>query len=247
MAHTTNTWNGRWRLLRASAEAASFDAMEFDGSPSEKWQCVRARLRDVPLEVRVREGGLTRGTWTVVRVACPGAPVELTLRPELTGEGIDKLLGMTVDEELGDPAFDRRFVVETAPREVAPKLLGRGVRKHLMALAITDESPLLTLREGELLLQWKGEPEPAMVAPAVEAALGIREAAGELQEGIFAAQGHTPFRQDAGDGLRVDPRARSAARSRISRSRRRIVTVVGALAVTSAGIIAGLLGSLPHL
>jgi hypothetical protein len=242
-----DAWNTRWRLLRASAEAANFDAMEFDGSPSEKWQCVRATLREVPLEVRVREGGLTRGTWSVVRVACPGVPVELSLRPELAGEGIDKLLGMTVDEELGDRDFDRRFVVETAPREVAPRLLGRSVRQWLMRLAVTDESPILTLREGELLVQWKGEPEPAMVVPVVEAALGIREAAGELQEGIFSAQGHTPFRKDAGDALRVDPQARRAARSRISRSRRRIVTVVGALAVTSAGIIAGLLGSLPHL
>ena len=94
------------------------------------------------LSVTVRLAGLgSRAVRTAVVVEATGSPVELTLRPELAGERLDKVLGMTVDAEVGHREFDDRFVIEAAPVEAARKVLtvqGRSTRWPAHAGATLD-------------------------------------------------------------------------------------------------------------
>jgi hypothetical protein len=177
---------------------------------------------------------------TEVRCRADGVPIELTLRPELVGEGFDKLLGMTVDQLVGDVEFDRVFVIAAAPRSVVGALLQSSVREKIAALPRTTEGPALRLSDGELVLRWWGEPDSDHLRAGVEVVCALATLHGQMVEGdgSFA---HGPFRQGSAGDRAIDPGARASAWERFAQARRRTATVLTAAAIAGVGFLAAVI------
>jgi hypothetical protein len=180
----------------------------------------------------------TRSTRSTVTLQAAGTPVELSLRPELPGERLDKALGMTVDVEVGDRDFDARFVVEAAPVEAARKVLPPSVRGALLAFPHDDDSPRLRLGDGRASLSWSREPDPTLLLHALTALAELVDEARSLHEGLRDVGAGHAFRQDGGDAQKVDPREREAARSRFKGAKARAVVVIGSAVAAGLGFIA---------
>jgi hypothetical protein len=191
---------------------------------------VRCSLRDE----------LTGPASTEIRGGAEGVPVELTVRPELVGEGFDKLMGMTVDQLVGDADFDRAFVIASAPRSVAASLLLAPLRAQIAALPRTSEGPALSLKNGEVVLRWWGEPDAEHVAAGVEVVFALHQLHRQMVEGD-GAFGHGPFRQGAAGDRAVDPAARASAWQRFAHARRRTATVLAAAALAGVGFLAAVI------
>lgn len=195
------------------------------------------------LQVRVMVSnlGTRQPPRTTVILDAPGVPVELTLRPELAGEGFDKLLGMTVDAEVGDPEFDQRFVIEAAPAEAARQVLIVPVRRALMLFPHDHEFPRVRLGEGMLSLTWGGLVDPMRLQHALDALTLLRSRAGELHEGLRdVALGHV-FRQGEGLEQKVDPRHRELARTKLRGAKARAVVFIGSTVAAGLGFLATVL------
>ncbi len=194
----------------------------------------------VNLTLRV-EGVGKRAVRTTLVLDAPGIPVELKLRPELAGEGIDKVLGMTVDAEVGDAAFDARFVVEAAPHEAARQLLIAPVRAALLAMPSDHAFPIVGLRDGLAAITWAREPDPVTLTNALEALEQIRVRASELHEGMRGLTTGAVFRQGSGGEQTVDPGEREAARTRFKSARARAVVFIGSAVATGIGFLASVI------
>jgi hypothetical protein len=189
--------------------------------------------------VTIRLAGLgSRAVRTAVLVEATGSPVELTLRPELAGERLDKALGMTVDAEVGDRVFDDRFVIESAPVEAARKVLTAPVREALLAFPLDDDSPRVRLGEGIASIAWGREPDPSLLQHALGALVALRDEARALHEGLREVSKGMVFRQDGGDAQKVDPREREAARSKLRSAKARAVVVIGSAVAAGIGFLA---------
>lgn len=177
-----------------------------------------------------------------VEVTCRvvGVPVELTLRPELVGEGIDKLMGMTVDQLVGDADFDRDFVIASAPRSIAASLLTTTVREQLTALPRSSEGPSLTMKDGAITLRWWAEPLVDHVVAGLSVVSTLREVHRQMVEGD-GAFGGGPFRQGAAGDRAVDPTARATAWQRFAAARRRTAAVLTAATVAGVGFLAAVI------
>jgi hypothetical protein len=168
--------------------------------------------------------------------------VELQVRPELVGEWMDKALGITVDTEVGDAAFDHRFVVCCAPSGAAPQVLPPRVRAALRAMAARVEAPTLSVgRDGALSLAWHGPCDAALLQCAVEATQEVAAAVAGLFEGVADDGVAGPFRAASVGGRAVDPGARERDRRRFAAGTRRFVTLVTSAAMLGAGVVAGVL------
>ncbi len=168
--------------------------------------------------------------------------VELSVRPELVGEWVDKVLGITVDTEVGDPGFDRQFVVGCAPSEAAPTLLSATVRQGLRTLAGCVATPTLTLRrDGWLRLEWEGSCGPTSLGAALEVVGEVASAAEGLFEGVAEGTVHGPFRAGSGGHRAIDPQVRERDRLRLAAGTRRFVTLVTTAAVVAGGVVAGVI------
>jgi hypothetical protein len=239
-----------------------------DASKVDRWSFwiddARHGLREAGLTVTKEPDGLTdrravfecgRDDWTMtcalrderagspsteIRCAADGVPVELTVRPELVGEGFDKLIGMTVDQLVGDADFDREFVIASAPRSVAASLLTAATRERLAALPRTSEGPALSLKHGEVVLRWWGEPDAAHVAAGAAVVAELRGLHRAMVEGD-GVSGHGPFRQGAAGDRAVDPEARATAWQRFAHARRRTATVLAAAAIAGVGFLAAVI------
>lgn len=204
-------------------------------------QCVvLARKGDRVVEVRVRPHG-KRDAWTELRARSAGVPVELSVRPELAGEGIDKLLGMTVDLEVGDAGFDGRFVVEAAPARVARTMLRDELRAALSWLPPSDDGPVLRVSDGVAAVGYRAEPDAGSLTAALRALELVVEAHAALHEGVDDAVATGPFRQGAGSDGAVDPRAREEGRERLRKARRRAVAVMAGAATVGVGFLTSVL------
>jgi hypothetical protein len=184
------------------------------------------------------EGVGKRTTRSTLSVDAPGISVDLEVRPELAGELFDKVLGMTVDVEVGDDAFDRRFVVEAAPRETARQLLAAPVRNALMSLAHDHECPFVTVREGSASITWNALPDDDTLRAALDVVSELRGRVAELREGMRGLTHGVVFREVGGDAQTVDPGERIADRTRIRGARTRAVVVIGSAALAAVGFIA---------
>lgn len=70
------------------------------------------------------------------------------------------------DIEIGDPAFDRAFVIRARPREAAASMLSADVRALVTAF-LAQPLAGLTYKEGTVALQWRGvERDPAVLEHA---------------------------------------------------------------------------------
>lgn len=181
---------------------------------------------------------------TEVRCRADGVPVEFTLRPELVGEGFDKLIGMTVDQLVGDVEFDRVFVIASAPRSVASALLPAPLRELIASLPRSSDGPALSLKNGELVLRWWAEPDSDHITAGVQVLSAMGQIHRQMVEGD-GAFGHGPFRQGAAGDRAVDPSARASAWQRFAQARRRTTTVLAAAAIAVVGFLAAVIAHHP--
>ncbi|MBL8605114.1 MAG: hypothetical protein JNK72_24505 [Myxococcales bacterium] len=173
---------------------------------------------------------VTRGLFsTQVTVALEGDPsvVELTVRPELVGESLDKLFGVTVDTNVGDVDFDGRFVVASAPADAATKLLPARVRAALRALPAGDGGPVLRVADSVVSLRYEGPADVGTLLGVLGAVEATADAADALYEGTREAVDHGAFRSTAALDRAVDPRAREADRRALRRTRLKFASLVG--------------------
>jgi hypothetical protein len=186
----------------------------------------------------------TGAPWTEVWCRAEGVPVELTLRPELVGEGFDKLIGMTVDQLVGDADFDRAFVIASAPRSVASAMLLAPVRDMIAALPRSSDGPALALRQGEISLRWWAEPDSEHLLAGVAILGALHQLHRQMVEGD-GAFGRGPFRQGAAGDRAIDPGARASAWQRLAQARRRTATVLAAVAISGVGFLAAVITHYP--
>ncbi len=184
------------------------------------------------------EGAGSRRVRATLSTPLAGVPVELSLRPELAGESVDKALGMTVDVEVGDRVFDARFVVEAAPVSTARQLLVRGVREALLAIPTDHAFPLVNVGRDGASITLAREPDPMMLQHALDALALIRQRAVELHEGVAGVGEGAVFREVSDTSQRVDPSQREAARSKLRRARARAVVVLTSAAAAGIGFLA---------
>lgn len=189
----------------------------------------------------VRLGVTGIGSHTVqstLLADAPHCPVELTLRPELTGERLDKALGMTIDTEVGDRSFDARFVIESAPAEAARRLLAPEVRNALLAFPEDDRSPKVCLRAGMASVRWHHEPDPLLLQHALTALTVLVDNARSLHEGVRDETTRHAFRRDGDEAHKIDPHAREAARMKLKTARARTIVLIGSAIATGIGFLA---------
>jgi hypothetical protein len=189
----------------------------------------------VAVEVR---GGLVGGPRWEVSALRGGAAAELSVRPELAGEGFDKLLGLTLDLPTGDAPFDARFVVEAAPAAVAGHLLGADLRACLMALPRSDDGPAFRVTADALSLRWAGGLDRALAVHLLRAFFDCLDRCRALHEALLQSPGHAPFRASSGGASAVDPGSRAEARARIGRARRKAAAFIATTAVAAAAFLA---------
>lgn len=242
-----NVSKGRTRTQQAwrAAQLGGLDSVTVDGEGVSNGPFLRGERGGMPLSLRMFEG--LRGEVRRLSVLCPGVSVELSVRPELAGERIDKVLGMTIDHEVGDPAFDPKFVIEACPMEMARELLTNTVRRALLELPRDAEYPRLSLRDGELTISWRGEASDEAVTGVFEAASVVHEKARELRETGPAVSEASPFRTVVTTERAVNPTARERARSLVKGARRRATLVLSTTGLVSvAAIAAALFGGGAH-
>jgi len=167
-----------------------------------------------------------------------GAAVELSVRPELAGEGIDKLLGMTLDLDTGDARFDARFVVEAAPAAVMRHLLDADLRAAMLGLPTSDEGPSLRVDASTVALAWEGRLSGDSLAAALRGVFDLLDRCRALHEALAEGAGAAPFRALSSGTAAVDPSSREAARARIGRAHRKATAFVATAAMVGAALLA---------
>ena len=173
----------------------------------------------VPLTYRfvTRGAGSNSEQWTEVRAAIPDAyPLAIYMRRQgwLDRGKIER--GELIDVEVGDAAFDARFLVEAAPAAVVAKLLDERARRFLMKQGeLTLETE--TNHGKHLVLSlygWIEEPARAelVVGEVARIVRRVREAFEEVNVAKVEVQG-SPFREMA--VATEDPRAADRQRAEV--------------------------------
>lgn len=189
------------------------------------------------ISVAVHHGLVGGARWEVTALR-GGAAAELSVRPELAGEGFDKLLGLTLDHATGDKDFDARFVVEAAPAAVATHLLRGDLRACLMSLPRSDDGPSLRVTADALALRWRGSVTQDLAAATLLAVFECLDRCRALHEAMLQTSAHSPFRASSGGAAAVDPGSRAEARARIGRARRKAAAFIATTAVAAAAFLA---------
>jgi hypothetical protein len=121
---------------RKRTETLQSAASTFGGAVSSSfWSGDRVDLvvDGVPAEVTFHSGGKHSSPWTRLhfRWTPPGL---LRLVPEDLFTSLQKVFG-TQDLQVGDPDFDRRFLVRGSPEAWVREVLDAGTRRHLIGIA----------------------------------------------------------------------------------------------------------------
>jgi hypothetical protein len=137
-------------------------------------------------------GGSSTEQWTEITADLPPAyPLAIYLRRQgwLDRAKISK--GELVDVEVGDGAFDARFLVEAAPAAVIAKLLDDQARRFLMKLGDVTLTTQDTARGRQLVLAIRGwSDDPALAGRRVDEVARI---ARRVREVFDALHGEVPI------------------------------------------------------
>lgn len=123
----------------------------------------------VPVRAEARQ-------WTSLSAAFAGFPMRLSVRPS-RGEArtaLGRRFGFAF--QTGDAQFDDVFVVETETPDEAAAVLGVEMRRALLRLPRSAESPRLTVDGTTLRVEWHGEPDPPLVQRVAAALHSARRA-----------------------------------------------------------------------
>lgn len=126
-----------WARARRTGALAQIAAGLAEGyvEPNESGVIGTARGVTITFRFITKGSGSGAESWTEVVALGPFAEIDLELRPSGVLESWQVARGDAVDVEVGDPAFDKAFVVEGAPAAAVKKLLDAPLRKDLLALA----------------------------------------------------------------------------------------------------------------
>ena len=162
-----------------------------------------------------RAGGAPRELWTQIDVKLPARyPLVLAIRRHDSRDRMRIAAGELVDVRLGDPSFDRAFLVEAAPAEVARRLLGRRARDFLYRLG--DVELTTAFADGPVLrLVVRGKLEdPAAAAATISALIAI---AGDVREAYAAVEQQDSGSRLTGAPYRAEPTAEPSAAAAAAR------------------------------
>jgi hypothetical protein len=106
-------------------------------------------------------------TWTALSAPVQRVPGVVRVRPSSSRDLYDSLAGFV--QPIGDVAFDDAFVIHASSAGTAARVLGYELRRLLLRLPRSEESPRLTLDAGTIRLEWHGEPDPALIQTAASA------------------------------------------------------------------------------
>ncbi|HET9993295.1 MAG TPA: hypothetical protein VFQ65_32385 [Kofleriaceae bacterium] len=189
-----------------------------------------------------RGSGSNTEQWTEVRAQLPDAyPLAIYMRRQgwLDRRRIER--GEVVDVELGDAAFDARFLIEAAPAAVIAKLFDERARRFLMKQGdLTLETEDSHGKHLVLsLFGWIDEPARAelVVDEVARIARRVREAFEAVNTGTVEMMG-SPFREMA--VASEDPHAADRQRTEVHRletkraarlAQQRVTTVIFLAAV----------------
>lgn len=211
-------------------------ATRFGGS----FVVVRCGRGEHELEISVQQARMGGAKWSVT-ARRSGASAELSVRPELPGEGFDKLLGLTLDLCVGDAQFDQRFIIEAAPAAVATHLLDASLRASLSRLPPSDDGPALRLSSDVLTLRWTGGITRDDLSALLSSLFECLDRCRALHEALATADVRAPFRASSGGSAAVDPERRAADRASMGRARRRAAAFIASVAVAGAAFLASAL------
>lgn len=173
----------------------------------------------VRFDLVTRGSGKSSTRWTEVSAQFPETyPLLFFVRKQDRGSERAITRGELVDVVVGEPRFDRKFVVEAAPADVARVLLHERAREYLLALEATHWFEIKTVgNQLSLEIQtWIETIEEAMAA--VEAitsiASKVREAYVLVQQAAEVEDTGSPYRP-----MLDDTRARRAAEARLEEVR----------------------------
>jgi hypothetical protein len=153
--------------------------------------------------------------------------VLLELRPQSPVQAHLVERGLAGDAAVGDPEFDRLFVVEMAPASLAPAVFDADVRRLLLDLRPVRVLP----REGGGLRlvrrRWEPERFAALIEAGARLARGLREAVGA--DAVQAARSGPPHERERERERAALEKVRSARASWTVRNA--VIIVVGLLAI----------------
>jgi hypothetical protein len=136
-----------------------------------------------------RGSGSATMAWTEVEVSWPRAEFSLELRRQSHEEERLRRRGLALTIEVGESAFDREYVVEAAPAEVARALLTPALRAELRAAGVAEVTTPEPGRFRLGCLGWAEEPEAigALLGLAARLAAGVSAAFSSVDEASEAA------------------------------------------------------------
>lgn len=175
----------------------------------------------VRMSLVTRGGGKQAQAWTEIDADIPARyPLALFVYKHGWNDDAKIARGEMVDVTVGDERFDRAFVVEAAPADVARVLLDERARQYLLALADKYHFTITTEGRGTdrvqlrfALRSWLDDAAEVMLAIETVAAIAgrVRDAYVAVEQAIAPAETGSPYRP-----VLDDRRAREAADARLA-------------------------------
>ncbi len=214
-----------WATMRSSQRrrtALEAIASKLSGAADSKHASATGTLAGIPITLRytTRGSGSNAESWTEVDAQPPaGYPLSMTLRAHGWFDSGKIERGDLVDVVIGDPEFDKRFVVEAAPADVVRHMFPPELRGYLLSRKhLTIDTPkvgdVATLVLRLSVRGWLEKPEdftPALEHMAALAAR-VREAHATADQAVAPAEpGGAPYRPALDAAPARDARAARAA------------------------------------
>ncbi|HQY61433.1 MAG TPA: hypothetical protein PK141_08575 [Polyangiaceae bacterium] len=130
-----------WRRFRKRSALRRAALVLTDPVLDEERGVLTGRVGGRPVRCALTSRGKGSGAspWTEVTVTMEGPVLDFELRPQSLTETIDLHRGMAIDVQLGDPAFDRAFIVEGAPAAAVRAVFAdAALRSALVELGSID-------------------------------------------------------------------------------------------------------------
>lgn len=175
------------RLNRAWAEAAGRLGLDFSPGTTFKRRAIRGSRGAIRVELTEKSGG-NNNTVREWRLAYPSTPFSMTLTVETPGKKLLKAFGAQ-DFELGDTAFDAKFMVAGSDQAAITHYLDSGRRASLVKAA--ERLPGIKVTNSDI--SWRTTTQYKDAESLIEDAKVLLRTAGAMTtEGELPAPRPTP-------------------------------------------------------